>query len=93
MRSPVGEVLAVIAVPLIVVAMLQPEQALAVIVLSITAVALARSVAVRVPGAASGIGGRAARHRHVLDAAPAPRHPRTPGRRRSRAPSVSTAVA
>lgn len=84
--------LALIAAPLIVGAALQPEQALAVMMISITAVALARCVAVRISADASGIGGRAARHRHVLDAAPAPRHPRTPGRRRSRAPSVPMAV-
>jgi hypothetical protein len=87
----------VFAVPLLVltVGSAQPS-ALAItalVAIALTAVISVRYAAVLLQAAEIRIGRRAREHREALTFAPAPRHPNTRGRTRSRAPSRPVAVA
>jgi hypothetical protein len=61
--------------------------------LAIAALAGARYAAVVIRSREISVGGRAREHRDVVSMVPAPQHPSTPGRPRTRAPSLSAAVA
>jgi hypothetical protein len=77
-------------------ALAQADPALSIVsgiaALAIAAALGCRYLAVLGTSRVLGVGHRARAHREVLVAAPAPRHPATRGRRRSRAPSPSMAV-
>lgn len=62
-------------------------------VIAVAALAGARYAAVVIRSREITVGGRASAHRHALSMMPAPQHPATPGRPRTRAPSGSPAVA
>lgn len=62
-------------------------------VVAIAALLGARWAAVPVRGGEGSIGERARQHRQGFVGMPEPRHPSTPGRRRSRAPSMGNAAA
>ncbi|MGX5680004.1 hypothetical protein [Schumannella luteola] len=90
MRLIATRLLALLGVVLVVAAVGPADQPAAVVaalsLASIAAIAIAASVVLAVaPRAASG-GVRARQHRQVLIGMPAPQHPATPGRTRSRAP-------
>jgi hypothetical protein len=64
-----------------------------VLALAVTAVLGVRYAAAMLRAGELRIGRRAREHREVLSSLPAPLHPRTPGRTRSRAPARSLAAA
>lgn len=64
-----------------------------VIIASVAAVILIAAIATLVVGArAITVGGRAHAHREALSSMPAPAHPTTAGRPRTRAPSIEVAA-
>jgi hypothetical protein len=65
----------------------------ALVAVAIAAVVSVRYAAMLLRAAELRIGHRAREHREALEFAPAPRHPNTPGRTRSRAPSRPIAAA
>ncbi len=71
-----------------VVVQAEPQGMLVVALAAVTAIGIASiAFGVRaVPRRVVTVGARAREHRELLDAIPAPRHPATPGRTRSRAP-------
>jgi hypothetical protein len=93
-------VLTTFVVSLLVFAVASPQQGLTsqTVAIGLVAIALAAVVSVRyaailLRAGEIRIGHRARKHREVLASAPAPRHPNTPGRIRSRAPARSLATA
>jgi hypothetical protein len=62
-------------------------------VFAVAALAGARYAAVVIRSQEITVGGRAHEHRQALSMMPAPQHPATPGRPRTRAPSLWIAVA
>ncbi len=83
--------LALICASLLVLSVLASGPSTAAVVglvaIALTAVIAVEYAAAQLRARELGVGGRAREHRQVLSAVPAPSHPDTAGRTRSRAPS------
>lgn len=89
--------LMVLTVSFVALAVAQPEPSAmlfaGIATLALAAILAARYAAIGIRAPELTIGARSRQHREALSALPEPQHPRTAGRRRSRAPSQSPAAA